>query len=448
MDVTIVNVALPAIQSNFKAALSHLQWVVDAYTVVVASLLLLSGSMADRFGRRLIFQIGLVIFTIGSLLCSIAPNIETLIAFRALQGIGGSMLNPVALSIISTTFGDSKQRAKAIGIWGAVSGAALGLGPLLGGALTQSVGWRFIFLVNVPIGICAFILAALFVPESKAPQVRAVDPVGQGLVIIALGALTYALIEAQHTGFGAWPIVSFFGLTVAAVAALLWYEPRLREPLLDVRFFRSIPFSGATLIAIGSFGSFAALLFINALYLQQQRGLSAFQAGLCTLPVAVMVVIFAPVSGRIVGRFGTRPSLIVAGIGMMAGALMLTQLSDSDTVSFLLLAYTIFGVGFGMVNPTISAIAVSGMPPSQVGVAAAIASASRQVGAMLGIAIVGTIVSTSRTHGADLSRATHPIWWTMAGCGVVIALLGLLTNTPWALDTARTVASSFQSENA
>jgi EmrB/QacA subfamily drug resistance transporter len=448
MDVTIVNVALPSIQSNFKAELSHLQWVIDAYTLVVASLLLLSGSMADRFGRRLVFQIGLIVFTIGSLLCSLAPNIETLIAFRALQGVGGSMLNPVALSIITTTYSDSTKRARAIGVWGAVSGAALGLGPLLGGALTQTVGWRFIFLVNVPIGIAAAILAALFVPESKAPRVRAFDPIGQGLVIVVLGALTYALIEVQHAGLGSWPIIGLFVLSGVALIALLRYEPRLQEPLLDMRFFSSVPFSGATLIAVASFGSFAALLFVNALYLQLQRGLSALQTGLCTLPVAIMVVIFAPVSGRIVGRFGTRPSLLMSGAGMIAGTVMLTQLSDTYAIWLLLLAYTLFGFGFGLVNPTISAVAVAGMPSSQVGVAAAIASASRQVGSVLGIAIAGTIVNASRVQGADLARATHPIWWVLAGCGLLIAFLGVLTNTAWGQKTARDAASSFHSEAA
>ena len=445
MDVTIVNVALPAIQQNLRAALSQLQWVVDAYTLGVATLMIFTGSMADRFGRRRTFQVGLITFTAGSLLSSVAPNIGTLIAFRALQGVGASMLNPVALSIVTTTYQDPKARARAIGVWGAVLGIGIGLGPLVGGILTQTVGWRFIFLVNVPIGIAAVVLTAMFVPESKAPKARAFDPAGQVLVVLALGALTCALIEGQNAGFGSWPIVSLFVLSGAALIGLLWYEPRLREPLLDLRFFRSVPFSGATLIAVASFGSFAALLFVNALYLQQQRGFTAFQTGLCTLPVAVMALVCGPISGRIVARFGTRPSLLVAGAGILAGTLMLTQLSDGYAVPLLIVAYTVFGLGFGMVNPAISTVAVAGMPQSQVGVAAAIASTSRQVGTALGVAIAGTVINASRMHGADFARATHPIWWTIAGCGAVIALLAWLTNTAMAQKTSRDVASLFPS---
>ena len=257
MDVTIVNVALPAIQKDLRATLAGLQWVVDAYTLVVASLLMLAGSMSDRFGRRRVFQIGLAVFTAGSLLCSMAHSIGQLIAFRGLQGLGASMLNPVALSIIANAFPEPKARAHAVGVWGAVAGVSLALGPLLGGALTQSVGWRSIFWINLPIGLTAVALAARFVPESKAARARAYDPVGQILVFTGLASVTYAVIEGPRAGWGSPLIVGLFALAGAALACFLLYEPRRKEPLVDLRFFHSVPFSSATLLAVFAFASFA-----------------------------------------------------------------------------------------------------------------------------------------------------------------------------------------------
>ena len=198
LDTTIVNVALPAIHRSFSSSLSGLQWTIDAYTLVLASLLMLAGSTADRVGRRRVFQIGLTMFSLGSLLCALAPSLELLIAARVLQAIGGSMLNPVAMSIIRNVFEDPRERARAIGVWGAVFGISLSLGPVVGGALVDSIGWRAVFLVNVPVGVVAIVLTALFVPESRAPHPRRIDPVGQLLVIVALATLTYAIIEGPE----------------------------------------------------------------------------------------------------------------------------------------------------------------------------------------------------------------------------------------------------------
>ncbi|HEY6036999.1 MAG TPA: MFS transporter, partial [Kofleriaceae bacterium] len=221
MDITIVNVALPSIRRDLTATTSGLQWVIDAYTLVVASLLMLAGSLADRFGRRRTFQTGLVVFTTASALCSIAPNLPALIAFRMLQAIGASMLNPVAMSIITNTFLDPKARARAIGVWGAVVGVSMALGPLVGGGLTELVGWRSIFWINIPIGVAAIVLAQLFVPESKAPHARRVDPVGQALVLGALAAVTYAVIEGPHHGWGSPLITALFAFAACAIATLL-----------------------------------------------------------------------------------------------------------------------------------------------------------------------------------------------------------------------------------
>ena len=220
LDSTIVNVALPSIQRDLHAPVSGLQWTVDAYTLVLASFLILSGSTGDRVGRRRIFQTGLVLFILGSLLCSLAPGLGWLVAFRVLQAIGGSMLNPVALSIISNTFTDPAERARAIGIWGSVFGVSLALGPVLGGALIASVGWRGIFWVNVPVGLAALVLSALFVPESRAPRARGVDLVGQLLVITMLASLIYAIIEAPGAGWTSARTLGFFGVAAAAFTGL------------------------------------------------------------------------------------------------------------------------------------------------------------------------------------------------------------------------------------
>jgi EmrB/QacA subfamily drug resistance transporter len=432
MDVTVVNVALPAIQKELHARLAGLQWTLDAYTLVVASFLMLAGSVSDRFGRRRVFQIGLGVFTVGSLLCSRASTIEQLIGFRALQGFGASMLNPVALSLIANAFPEAKARARAVGIWGAVAGVSLGVGPLIGGALTETIGWRSIFWINVPIGIAAALLTARFVPESKALRARAFDPVGQALVLTGLATLTFAVIEGPHQGWGSGLILGLFVIAALALFAFVLYEPRRLDPLLDLRFFESVPFSSATVLALSAFSCFSGFLFLNALYLEQVRGFSAFHTGLFTLPLAIAMIVCAPWSGRLVGSFGTRPSLVAAGIAFLVSTLMLTGLTQQTSPGWLLAAYTLFGVGLGMVNPAITDSAVAGMPLSQAGVAAAIASTSRQVGAAIGVAVSGTVVAVSNAHGSDFTTATHAIWWLMTACGAAVFILGFAANTNWA----------------
>jgi len=446
MDVTIVNVALPSIRHDLAASISGLQWVIDAYTMVVASLLMLAGSMADRFGRRRVFQTGMALFMLGSLLCSIAPDIHSLIAFRILQALGATMLNPVAMSIIANTFHEPKARARAIGVWGAVAGVAMALGPVIGGALTESIGWRSIFWVNLPIGAAAMLLAARYIPESKAPHPRRIDPIGQLLVFVILATVTYAVIEGPHDGWDSTTIIGLFVAAALALIALLVYEPRRHEPLIDVRFFRSAPFSSATLIAVCSFSAFSGFLFLNALYLQEVRGLSAFHTGLCTLPLALATMLCSPLSGRWVGTYGTRPSLLASGTATVVSALMMTQLTATTPLPLLLLTYVIFGIGFGMVNAPITNTAVSGMPKAQAGLAAAVASTSRQIGASLGVALAGTILGAHIHSG--FAEASHPFWWLITGGGVTVLLLAWLSNSRWARDTTRHAAHLLEETSA
>ncbi len=443
LDATIVNVALPSIQHDLHASVSGLQWTVDAYTIVLASFLMLSGSTADRIGRRRTFQAGLALFTLGSLLCSLAPGLGWLVAFRMLQALGGSMLNPVAMSIIANTFTDPSQRARAIGVWGSVFGMSMALGPIAGGALVSSVGWRGVFWVNIPVGLAAILLTALFVPESRAPRARRMDPAGQLLVIAALASLTYAIIEGPSSGWTSAKILGCFGLAGLALIGLAAYEPRRDEPLLDLRFFRSVPFSGATLIAVCAFAALGGFLFLNTLYLQEVRGYSALHAGLYTLPMAAMTVLLAPLSGRIVAARGPRLPIVVAGIATIASGIMLARLTADTSSGYLILSYVIFGIGSGLVNPPVTNTAVSGMPRSQAGVAAGIASTSRQVGTALGVAVAGS-AALSALHGPfrlGFAEASHVGWWIIAGCGAAIGLLGLVTSGRWARGTAERTAS-------
>jgi EmrB/QacA subfamily drug resistance transporter len=442
LDVTVVNVALPSIGRDLHAGVSGLQWIIDAYTLVLASLLMLSGSTADRIGRRRTFQTGLAIFTLGSLLCSLAPGLGWLVAFRAVQAVGGSMLNPVAMSIITNTFIRPAERARAIGIWGGVIGLSMALGPLAGGLLVESVGWRGIFWVNIPIGIAAIVLTALFVPESRAPRARRLDPVGQLLVIIVLAALVYGLIEGPGSGWTSAKILGCFAISAAALVALVRYEPRREEPLIDVRFFRSAPFAGAVVIAICAFAALGGFLLVNTLYLQDVRGYSPLLAGVYTLPMAAMTAIFSPLSGRIVATTGTRPPLIVAGTSITAAGVILAHITNGTATVVLLASYILFGLGFGMVNAPITNSTVSGMPRAQAGVAAGIASTSRQVGSSLGVAVIGS-ATISALHGSfrlDFADASHVGWWIVAGCGIAVLLLGLLVSGTWARGTATRTA--------
>ena len=387
LDSTIVNVALPAIHRSLGASFSTLQWTVDAYTLVLASLLMLSGSTADRIGRRKVFQIGLTVFSLGSLLCALAPTSGLLVAARVLQAVGASMLNPVAMSIIRNVFDDPRERAQAIGVWAGVVGISMALGPVLGGALVDGPGWRWVFLVNLPIGVLAIVLTQAFVPESRAPRARLRDPVGQGLVLTMLFSLTYAIIEGSRLGWTSPSIVALFCIAIAAFATLVPYELRRSEPLIEPRFFRSAPFAGASVIAVLAFATLGGFLFLNTLYLQVSRGLSPFEAGLYTLPMALAWFVLGPVSGRMVGRFGPRPSLLT-------------------------------------------------------GVAAAVASTSRLGGVTLGVAVCGAIAGGAATGalGSGFAEATHSAWWLLACLGMGVLILGGATTSQWADATAARTA--------
>lgn len=445
LDNTALNVALPSMQRELHATTSGLQWTIDAYTLVLASLLMLAGSTADRIGRRRVFMTGLTIFTVGSLLCSLAPNLELLVVFRMIQAVGGSMLNPVAMSIITNTFTDPRERARAIGAWGAVVGISMAAGPLVGGLLVESVGWRSIFWVNLPVGAAALLLTLRFVPESRAPKPRRPDPVGQLLVIALFGSLTYAIIEAPDAG--AATVLPFGAVALAALLALLIYEPRRAEPLIELRFFRSAPFSGATVIAVSGFAALGGFLFLSTLYLQNVRGLDALHAGLWMLPMAAPTLLCAPLSGRLVGSRGPRIPLLLAGAAMTLSGILFAAFEAETSNLTLLAGYVLFGIGFGFVNAPITNTAVSGMPRAQAGVAAAVASTSRQLGQTLGVAVVGAVLASGigdSPYRDTFVSAARPGWWILTACGATVLVLGYVTSGRWARATATRTAERLE----
>lgn len=431
MDATVVNVALPSIGRELHSTISGLQWTIDGYTLVIASFLMLSGSTADRFGRRRIFQIGLVVFVIGSLLCSLATSIPLLVACRMLQAIGGSMLNPVALSIISATFTDGKERAKAVGVWGAVVGISTGFGPLIGGALTDSVGWRAIFWINIPIGIAAIVLTFAFVPESKSSVVRKFDPVGQLLVILLLASVVTGLIEGPRFGWASPVTIGLFVVAAASLFVLRSYEGTRDDPLLDFRFFQSIPFTSAIATAVLAFAAQGAFIFVTALYLQEVRGFSPFVAGLHTLPLGLAMLVASPISGRLVSSSGTRRPLALGAGALGAGAILLLFVGATTPTWYLVITYLVLGAGLGLINPPLTNTAVSGMPRNRSGSAAGVASTSRQTGVSLGVALAGTItgVGGASSTGAGFVPATHALWFVMLGFAVAIGILAFVANS-------------------
>lgn len=444
MDSTVVNIALPAIRADFGVGLDGLQWTIDAYLVVVASLLVFSGSLADRVGRRRIFRLGLVVFGLGSALCGLAPGLGFLVAARVVQAVGGSMLNPVAVAIITSVFTGSRERARALGVWSAMSGIGLACGPILGGLLVDTAGWRFVFLINVPVVVAVFVLSGRLVPESRLSGRRQFDPAGQVLIVVALSAAVYTLIEGPRHGFGAPDVLAATVLAVAAGVALPLVELRRAAPLIDFRLFRSAPFSGAIALAVTAFGAYNGFLLLATLYLQDVRGLTALAAGLFLLPVAASMTLLPPVSAWLINRFGPRPAVAVSGLGLLTGPLVLMALELDDSVAVLFAGFVLVGVGLGTVNAPILVAAVAGMPKAQAGVAAAIASTARQIGGALGVAVVGGILAHRwpAPDAATFTAAAVPAWAVVSFAGAVALVVGFVTTGPWAMRTAENTVAA------
>jgi EmrB/QacA subfamily drug resistance transporter len=391
LDVTIVNNALPSIQRQFHASFSGIQWVVDAYTLVFAALLLSGGAFGDRQGRKRVFLLGLAVFVAGSALCGAAPNLGVLIGARALQAVGAACLSPTSLALLTNAFPDPRERAQAIGIWSGISGISLTAGPLIGGTLVDGPGWRWVFYVNLPVGVLASVAAMRFLTESAHPNPRRLDPAGQLLSIVTLGSLVYALIEGGGKGWTSPLILAMFALAAVGFTALLVVESRRDQPMIELRFFRSRSFSGTNLIAFLTFFGLFGFTFFNTLYFQEIRGYSAFRAGLLVLPASLAIIAMAPFAGRIAGARG--PGLPIAlGTALgAAGFLSLLRVQLDSPFSSIWWSFTLFGAGLGLSLAPMATAAVAGMPPAQAGVASAVLNTCRQVGGAVGIALLGAI---------------------------------------------------------
>ena len=407
LDNTIVNVALPAIQKDLGIGVSELEWTVTAYALTFAVLLLTGGKLGDLYGRRRIFTIGLVVFTLSSLACGLSSSATELISARAVQGVGSALMMPATLSIITATFA-ARERGMAIGIWAGVSAMALAIGPLLGGVITEHISWNWIFFVNVPIGILGVIVSILVVPESRdTSKEQRLDLPGLLSSGIGLLALVYALIEAHKYGWTSGLILGLFAIAAIAFVAFVLLEMHQRLPMLDLTLFRNGTFAGANVVILMVGLAMFGIFVFFPIYMQTFRGWSPIQAGAALLPWTLLIVIFAPIAGKLSDRVGSR--WLIAG-GMTTVALCCLELSTVTVDSsfwHMLPGFVLGGLGMSFVMTPMSAAVMSAAPVAKAGVASGVLNTFRQVGVALGIAIMGAVI-TNREAAAARAGADPP----------------------------------------
>ena len=390
LDITVVNVALPDIQRELDASFAQLQWVVDAYALTLATTVLAAGSLADLFGRRLVFTIGVVLFTVASFGCGIANDAGVLIAARAVQGVGGGVMFAVSLALLANAF-QGRERGTAFGIWGATTGAAVAIGPLVGGVLTEWAGWRWIFFVNIPIGAAAIVVSLLRVDESKSPGTPRVDWLGTAALTGSLFLLVYGLLQGNEKGWSSALIVGCLVGAVVLMAAFAAIELSQRNPMLDLHLFRGAAFVGAQIAAFAISASiFAAFLYLT-LYLQNVLGYSPLEAGLRFLPLSLCAFVVAAISGNLTSRVSAR-WLMGAGLAIIGVSLLLMARIEVDSGwTILLPGFVLGGIGIGLTNPALASTAVGVVPAERSGMASGTNSTFRQVGIATGIAGLGAL---------------------------------------------------------
>jgi EmrB/QacA subfamily drug resistance transporter len=399
LDNTVVNVALPSIRTDLGIGISELEWIVNAYALTFGVLMLSGGKLADLFGRRRIFIVGLVIFTVASLACGLASSAELLIAARTVQGVGAALMNPATLSIVTATF-PPRQRGMAIGIWAGVSALALAFGPLIGGLLTENINWNWVFFVNVPIGVLAVLAARIFITETRdTSHEQRLDLPGLLASGIGLFALTYGLIQTNNHAWTSPLVLSMFAVAAVSLVAFVLLERHQRIPMLDLSLFRNTTFAGANtvmlLVGVALFGVF----FFNSLLVQNILGYSAIQTGATFLPMTVMIVLVAPVAGRLADRFGAR-WLISVGMTLVAFALVLFGRLTADATFWSILPGLLFaGVGMAISMAPTTAAAMGSVPVDKAGVGSAVINSMRQVGGSIGIAVMGALFATKLNVG-------------------------------------------------
>jgi EmrB/QacA subfamily drug resistance transporter len=426
LDIAVVNTALSHIAEDLNSSLSGLQWIVDAYTLALATIVLTAGSAADRIGRRRVFAWGMGVFTVTSFVCAIAGSIELLDAARAVQGIGAAMMFASSLAILADAFPEAKARAKAFAFYGATIGASFAIGPLVGGALTSGVTWRAVFFVNIPIGIAALVATYAWVRESRDPVVRSIDWLGQVTLTGALFLLVLAFLRANEDGWGSTAILVELAGAAAFYVAFLITESRVREPMLPLSFFRRPSFAGAQVAAFAISASFFALFLYTTLYLQEILHLSPIQTGLVYLPGTFVIFLVSGVSASLVEKVGA-PVLVVTGLLLVAAGMALTLIIDtSSDWTALMPGLLVACLGTGLFNPAVVAISLGSVPENVSGLAAGTNDAFRQGGIAIGVAVFGAIVPAGAAlgHGSAASYI-HGMHWA-AALGAVLALAGAI----------------------
>jgi EmrB/QacA subfamily drug resistance transporter len=410
LDITVVNTALPAIQKDLGGSFTDLQWVVDAYALSLAALVLTAGSLADRLGRRRVFVFGLAVFSVASLLCALAPDPTFLNLARGLQGVGGAVMFAVSLALVAQEFPSGAERGMAMGIYGATIGISVAIGPLVGGALTDGIGWQSVFLINVPVGLAAIGVTYWKLRESRDPNASRIDWGGLVTFSTALLLLVLALVRGNDEGWGSTLIISLFAAAGVLMAAFVAIESRVSEPMLPLGLFRNRAFTGVQLAAFAVSASLFALFLYLTLYLQQFLGYSAIDAGLRYLPITLGAFIIAPISGMALARVQAR-YLMTGGLALTgAGLLLMSGLNMDSGWTALLVGFIVGGVGVGLLNPVIADVALSVVPKEQSGMAAGINDTFRQVGVAVGIAAWGAIflgVGASRAESLAGGAISH-----------------------------------------
>jgi EmrB/QacA subfamily drug resistance transporter len=434
LDITVVNVALPDIQRSLHSNFQDLQWVVDAYALTLAALLLTAGSLADLIGRRLVFVLGLVVFTGSSAVCGLSSSSLMLNLARGVQGIGGAMMFATSLALIAQAF-HGRERGTAFGVFGAVTGAAVAVGPLIGGVITSGIGWEWIFFVNVPIGIAAVFLTLSRVQESKDPQAGGIDWGGLLTFSGSLFLLVFALVRGNSSGWGSTQIVAMLIASAVLIVAFVAIERRIAHPMLELRLFRVPAFTGANIVAFTLSSSIFAMFLYITLYVQDVLTYSPLQAGLRFLPVTLLSFVVAPIAGRLSVRVPVR-LLLGGGLALVAAGLWaMTAVGPDSGWTVLIPGFALCGAGIGLVNPPLASAAIGVVPPQRSGMASGINSTFRQVGIATGIAGLGAIFqhSVSHTtaarlaaggHGREIAAAAHGQLSTLLQSGEVAHFAG------------------------
>jgi EmrB/QacA subfamily drug resistance transporter len=427
LDASIVNVALPTIGEALSFSESSLPWVVNAYVLTFGGCLLLGGRLADLLGRRRVFMAGLILFALASLAGGLAANSGQLIAARAVQGLGGAILSPAALSIVATTFKDGAERNKALGIWGAVAGSGGAAGVLLGGVLTEGLGWEWVFWVNVPIGIAAAAIAPSLLAETRSEdEVRHFDVAGAATITLGLSALVFALLDAESAGWGSTQTVLTLAASVILIAAFVAIERRSRAPLVPFSIFRRSTVTGANVAGLLVGASLFSMFFFISLYMQQVLGYSPIKAGLSYLPLAVSIILSAGIASALVTKVGFKPILALGMVFIAIGLVWFSQISADGSFLADILGPSLFaavGLGFSFVPVTIAA--VSGIEDREQGLASGLINTSQQVGGALGLAILAAVANGIIGESHDPVKLTEG-FQTAFAVGAVFAVLGLI----------------------